>query len=216
MWPLYPSKRRSRLLWPWRAAGSTVEIVSVPGYLLGDPEPAVVAFLDILTGDEGEQVGRFPGRSGELDTVEDTRRGAGVGDQRVDQRLPGGGVIPVARRFPRRRIRIVAAQHRAHRSRQFRPLMTIERHQQPADPRTQLRHRVLGRHRIEDRRRVHDPARFPITPDSRPTRAVSSKNRFGRSEPRSRVRIPTSTVGWNGAYPVSTPAAACQARSRPR
>ena len=56
-------------------------------------------------------------------------------------------------------------------------------------------------------------ARFFIAPVARATTLVSSNSRRGRAEARSRLRIPTSAVGWNAAAPTSRPAAACHRRS---
>ena len=51
--------------------------------------------------------------------------------------------------------------------------------------------------------------------DRRAMTRVSSRNRFGRTNPRGRFRIPTSTVELNASNPRSTPHAACHAKSRP-
>ena len=50
----------------------------------------------------------------ETDAVDGDERGAAIADQRVDQHLPGPGIVPIARRFPRRCIIVVAPQTGPH------------------------------------------------------------------------------------------------------
>jgi hypothetical protein len=56
------------------------------------------------------------------------------------------------------------------------------------------------------RRPVNNPA-------ARAVAFTSSNSRRGRSLPRSRLRIPTNTVGWNEPDPTASPAAAFHRRS---
>ncbi len=73
-------------------------------HALRDPPPrtltqaGLINELDVLAGDQGEQPDRVPGRTGRLlaERVED---GVGVADQRVDQRVAGGRVVPGDPRF---------------------------------------------------------------------------------------------------------------------
>jgi len=52
-------------------------------------------------------------------------------------------------------------------------------------------------------------ARVFMAPVSFATTFVSSNRRRGRVEARSRLRGPTSAVGWKDSAPLSTPQAAC-------
>jgi hypothetical protein len=74
----------------------------------GDAEHPVVVFVDVLAGHYGQQLRRRLGRSVQALAVDGDERGAAIADQRVHQHLPGPGIVPIARRFPRRCIIVVA------------------------------------------------------------------------------------------------------------
>ena len=117
-----------------------------------------------------------------------------VADQRVDQRLPGSPIIPVARRFADRGVVVVTSQYRPHRRRQ--PAIgwsaTIKRLRIAARSWVTVSWVATasnsGVESSTRRRPVNNPA-------ARAVAFTSSNNRRGRSTARSRFRTPTSTVG---------------------
>ena len=70
---------------------------------------AVVTLGQVLAGHQGQQVRRRAGGAGQCLRVEDRQCGQGIMNQLVDQRLPGGFVVPVTGRFARRGVIVVAA-----------------------------------------------------------------------------------------------------------
>lgn len=122
----------------------------------GDTEHPVVASVDVLAGDDSQQLHGVGRRARQRLGVERLQRRQAVPDQRVDERLLRLGIVPVADRLARTRVIVIAGQHRPHPDRQG-AIAMIQRPQQLADCGAQLRHRVLGGHRVVDRRRVEHP-----------------------------------------------------------
>jgi len=181
----------------------------------GDAEHPVVSRFDVPAGDHSQQSDRVGARAFELFAVQGGQRASTVTDQRVDERLPGGGIIPVTGWFARSCVVVVTGQHGADLRGEQR-LVAFQGSQQLAARAVQLGDGVPGRDRVVDRRGVGHPHPVPITPASVAAVFVSVNSRRGQSEARNRFRNPTRVVGWNDSAPASSPAAACQRRSHSR
>ena len=185
----------------------------VLGHLVDDAKDPVVALFCVLAGDEGQQVGGGDGPDRQGFAVDGTERAQGVAHQGVDEGVAGTLVVPVARRLADGVVLVVAP--RAARTSSPSGLAAWSRATRSL--------RIAARSwvtvswvatascsGVESRTR----ARPFMAPVSLATTLVSSKRRRGRSDARRRLRWPTREVGWKAAYPVSTPQAACQRRSK--
>jgi hypothetical protein len=81
---------------------------------LEDPEAAICGFLDVLAGDDGQQLARPRDPRVQPFAAQGIVSPVGVADQRVHQLLAGGGVVPVAGRLPRCGVVVLATQPRSH------------------------------------------------------------------------------------------------------
>ena len=98
---LYPSKRRLRDLCPCRAWVSTVEITrsgAVLRAIRNTPSPPCSTSCPAT---RASRSAASPAASASGCPSSDAQRGQRVFDQLVDQRLAGGGVVPVTRRLAR-------------------------------------------------------------------------------------------------------------------
>ena len=175
----------------------------VRGDPAGDAEHPVLAGLDVLAGDQRQQLRRLSRRRLQRLALQRGQRRPGVADQRVDEGVAGGAVVPIAGRLTRRR--------RSRRRGPTPPAPARPAPRRPAPPaacgsRPQLGDGVLRRHRVVDRRRVqhprpvpeharlagHDPGVLQEPPRTGPTPAAGSAGRPAPSDgtPHSRRRHP--------------------------
>jgi site-specific DNA recombinase len=134
---------------------------SVLGDPPGDAEHPVIAFFDVLAGDQRQQLSRIAAGTIEPATVEHGQRGQRVAHQGIHQLLAGLRIVPVTRRLADARVVVVAPKRHPH---PHRHRTALQHSQYLADRRAQLGHRVLGRHRVIDRcgiQHPHPPAHHP-------------------------------------------------------
>jgi len=105
----------------------------VAGDLAHHLKPALFVGLDVLPGDQREQLSGLHATGAELLTVDDSQRGERIDDQRVDQRFPGCPVVPVTRRLADRGVVIIASQRRPDPPGQRPGAVPVQHQQQTAD-----------------------------------------------------------------------------------
>ncbi len=145
---------------PWRASGSTVEMIrplATPRTMRKDP---VVALFGVLAGDEGQQLGRPGGPGWKRLPVDGTEGGQGVAHQGVDEGLAGSLVVPVAGGLTHGVVGVVADEGGSDAFGQGTPRL-IEGDEELADHRAQLGDGVLGGHGVMERGRVEDAGPGP-------------------------------------------------------